>query len=89
VIVRAFLFAALLAVLPLGGCQLLPPSVAENAARAVRHYCAEPLDIRQGLRASINAMIAPASIAVTCEGDELPPLEPDAEPDAAPAAPGG
>lgn len=71
--------AALALVHVVAACQLLPSSVTDGAARAVRHYCAEPAELRASLHESINAVIVPNSIAVTCADDAIAPA-PDEPP---------
>jgi hypothetical protein len=47
------------------GCAQVAPRV----AKAVNHYCLEPLETRLLLRASVNQMVAPNAVRVTCAGD--------------------
>ena len=57
----------------LSGCQALSPQLAENVARVVAHYCAEPPEARQVLREAVDTMTAPNEIRVTCAADEPAP----------------
>jgi hypothetical protein len=59
----------LLSALFLSGCSALP--IVETGAKiVVSHYCTDtPAIGRSMLRARINAVIAPDSIAITCDGD--------------------
>lgn len=47
------------------GCTTVAPKV----AKAVNRYCQEPFETRMLLRASVNQMTAPNSVAVKCAGD--------------------
>jgi hypothetical protein len=51
------------------GCAALTKDVAPKVAKAVNHYCLEPLASRQFIRAQVNAMVAPNAVKVTCSGD--------------------
>lgn len=68
---KSLLLIALL--VPLAGCQALSPKFAENVARVVAHYCAEPPEARQVLREAVATMTAPNEIRVTCAADEPAP----------------
>jgi hypothetical protein len=59
----------LLPLVLLTGCATLTRDVAPKVAKAVNHYCLEPLESRQFIRSQVNAMVAPNSVKVTCAGD--------------------
>jgi hypothetical protein len=59
----------LLALSVLTGCAALNKEVAPRVAKAVNHYCLEPLPTRQLIRGQVNAMVAPNAVKVTCAGD--------------------
>lgn len=73
--VRVYLLVAALAVLLLlaTGCAYLRPA-ADQAGRAIAHYCAEaPYAVRLETRAAVNAAAAPHSARITCAGDPADP----------------
>lgn len=51
------------------GCATVESKVAPRVAQAVSTYCTQPQDQRIIIRGQLNAMAAPNSIKVTCEGD--------------------
>ena len=53
----------------LAGCSLITPKVGPQVAKAVNRYCGEPYQERLVIRQSVNDMIKPNTIKVTCEGD--------------------
>lgn len=65
-IVNYTLLAALLVVL--AGCAFLQPAT-DQAARAIRHICKEPVDARLAGEARLNAAAAPHSVTLHCDGD--------------------
>jgi hypothetical protein len=54
----------------MSGCGLLPTSMKDRIAEGVKQYCSRltPGE-RQVMRSEVNAIVAPNSIKVTCEGD--------------------
>jgi hypothetical protein len=65
--VKALFLVSLLALLT--GCAAFNKEVAPRVAKAVNHYCLEPLATRQLIRGQVNAMVAPNAVKVTCAGD--------------------
>lgn len=62
-------YLPIIAVLAVSGCSLLAPKVGPQVAKAVNRYCGEPYQERLTLRTSVNELIQPNTIKVTCEGD--------------------
>ena len=61
--------AILLIALFAAGCSTIAP-IAETATQVVvSHYCDTPQIGRKLVRARFNQIVAPDSIAITCEGD--------------------
>lgn len=58
-----------LVIVTLTGCSLVTPKVAPQVAKAVNRYCEEPLSERLVIRETVNGMIQPNTIKVTCAGD--------------------
>jgi hypothetical protein len=58
------------AALSLTGCSILNQEVAPRVAKAVAVYCLETPEARTLIRAQVNAMTAPNTVRVTCEGDQ-------------------
>lgn len=65
---RTLILSAGLAIC-LTGCSTLSGEVAPRVAKAVQVYCIETPESRALIRSQVNAMIAPNTIRVTCEGD--------------------
>lgn len=66
------MLAGLAMVAVAAGCQAVGPGLAENVARAVAHYCAEPAAARAVYRGAVDELTAPNAIRVTCAKDEPP-----------------
>jgi hypothetical protein len=67
----------------LAGCQAVSPKLAENVARVVAHYCAEPAEARALYRAAVDELTAPNQVRVTCAADAPEPApDPTPEPPA-------
>jgi hypothetical protein len=61
---------AIIAILALSGCSLIPPQAAEKIVTGVKTYCAQPIEQRLLLRSSVNTGLAgEAEIKVVCKGD--------------------
>lgn len=57
-------------ILCLTGCAAFNKEVAPRVAQAVNTYCLEPQESRAVIRAQVNSLITPNTIAVTCKGDQ-------------------
>lgn len=62
-------FAILLLALGVNACSTITSRVAPDAAKAINRYCQEPLQERLTLRQTVNGMIAPNKVAISCAGD--------------------
>lgn len=74
VVLNLATFFSMLSMLSLIGygvvaCSEITSRVAPDAAKAINRYCEEPLAERQTLRSTVNGMIAPNSVKITCAGD--------------------
>lgn len=63
-------FSAGVSFLLLVSCGLLQTKIGPKAADAINKYCLQPQDARLALRAQVNSLITPNSIAITCSGDQ-------------------
>lgn len=59
----------ILTMVAFSGCSLIAPKVGPKVAKAVNRYCEESYQTRLLMRTEVNAMIAPNTVKVTCEGD--------------------
>ncbi len=61
---------AVLSLCLLTGCAAFNKEVAPRVAKAVQVYCLETPETRALIRSQVNAMVAPATVRVTCAGDQ-------------------
>lgn len=65
----SFLLAAFL-VVAVSACELFTTKIAPAVSKAVIEYCKTPAEVREAIRAEVNAAIKPNTVEVTCVSPE-------------------